>query len=65
MNSHPKLIRSRGFTIESVTHQKDVEGSFRVSLQLSKRERGKQTARLISQSNGKLMRGDDPRLTKR
>jgi hypothetical protein len=35
------------------------------SLKARERERAKAAARLISQSNGKLMRGDDPRLTKR
>ena len=35
------------------------------SLKARERERAKATARLIAQSNGKLMRGDDPRLTRR
>lgn len=34
------------------------------SLKAVQRERAKATTRLLAESNGKLMRGDDPRLTR-
>ena len=49
---------------ELTTEEKALRTILR-SLKAVERERGKQTARLISQSNGKLMRGDDPRITQR
>ncbi len=39
MKSLPKLTRDGRFTIESVTRHSGPEGSFRVSLRLSNRER--------------------------
>ena len=52
--------RLRELTIE----QKGLRTILR-SLKAVERERAKQTTRFVSQSNGKLMRGDDPRLTPR